>query len=160
MMKTVNNLFVGWLDTSIGSLIRAAPGLLSGYGFVMVTSVDSSTDLVGTPVYTEILRRCDRCLRLGRSLLIPGNQFEEMSSTLNLFNGFDEIWCFNGIPAGDKPHDLWIVAPLNLAEESLPPSLNDWMDRSGCRLGLGDGAGLNYATPDAKTASLLEASPI
>ena len=102
MMKTVNNLFVGWLDTSIGSLIRAAPQLLSRYGFVLVTSVDSLTDLVGTPLYTQILHRCDRCSRLGRKFLIPGNQFEEISCTLNLFNGFDEIWCFDGIPNGQE----------------------------------------------------------
>ena len=41
-------------------------------------------------------------------------------------------------------------------QEDLPVSLLRWMTDWRCRLGLGDGLGLNYITPDEATARLLE----
>ena len=38
-----------------------------------------------------------------------------------------------------------------------PLGLEDWMLEAGCLLALGDGAGLNFATPDSEIAERLRA---
>jgi hypothetical protein len=55
---------------------------------------------------------------------------------------------------GPKPEGVRIVAPCDLSEE-VPTEVADWMWRSGCIAGLGDGVGLNYVTVDERVARLL-----
>jgi len=93
---------------------------------------------------------------LGKGLVIPAVDFAKVADRFGLFTGFDEVWCFSETPKVMKPADFWIVSPSNIDQEDVPPALIPWMEQSGCRLGLGDGIGLNYATPDKNTAILLE----
>jgi hypothetical protein len=155
-MRKVNEFFVGWIDTSIGTLIQTDITVFSRFAFLMIASIDSSKDMVGIATGYRIIERYNGCSMFAGSLLVPGGQIEQISCTFNLFNGFDEVWCFDEAPKFAKPTDLWIVSPLNVGQEDVPRLLVPWMRESGCRLGLGDGIGLNYATPDESTAHRLE----
>lgn len=155
-MRKVDYLFAGWLETSIRELIRDDARLLARFGFMLVTSVDSTTDIRGLAVAKRIIDEYPSFSFLGEGLVIPGLQFVDVAEAFNLFTGFDELWCFDALPNKHLWADIFLVAPLNLDREDPPPLLAKWMAESGCKLGLGDGIGCNYATPDLATARLLE----
>lgn len=155
-MQRYNNFIVGRIDTNIGSLLRSDAAVIMQFPFVMITSIDSSTDVAGIASSYGILDRFAGSSLLGCSLVVRGDQVAELSLKFNLFNGFDELWCFRESPQTPKPHGLWIVAPFNFHDEEIPPLLATWMTESGCKLGLGDGIGLNYATPEIQIAERLE----
>jgi hypothetical protein len=151
-MKFVDSLYVGWVDTSI----RAHTELLPQFGCVLVTSLDSVTNIGTTVVGRRIVDENPGCSFLGDGLVIPGTDIKRVIGRYNLFTGFDEIWCFGEKPELSKPRDVWLVAPRNIERGDLPSGLVSWMDRSRCVLGVGDGIGLNYATPDRSIAELLD----
>ena len=154
-MTTVDMLTIGWLDASIGAVIRNEPALLSRFAYALVTSVDSAIDLPGTAIGRAIVERHPECGFLGKGLVIPSAKLANISEEFDLFHGFDEVWCFDKKPDVAKPPDFWIVSPLNLSSDAAPPQLLAWMKQSACLLGLGDGIGLNYATTDAETRRFL-----
>src|SRR6266567_3473392 len=110
-MRDVDGILVNWLDTSITRLLSADTRILSRFAFIMVTSIDSSDDM--TAMSHEIVKRRPGCSLLGGTLLVPGDQIAELA--FELFNGFDELWCFDEKPKQARPRDLWIMSPLNLA---------------------------------------------
>jgi len=154
-MKKSDGLVTGWLDTSIGALMRKDVTLISQFAFVMLSSVDSMTNLRDASFTGRLLSQHPESWFLGSTLILPGVELAMATKDFNLFNGFDEIWCFDKPPKLAKPPDLWIVAPLRLDTE-VPRSLKSWMMTSECLVGLGDGIGLNYVTPDEAIAASLE----
>lgn len=157
-MRNVHGLSIGWVDTSIGELVRTRAEALTRFTHVLITSIDSSTDLHEVPTVQEVVGRYDGCGFLGRSLKMPAQVVSEITGTFNLFNGFDEVWWFSKEPLLPLPEGVTIVSPLDLREDELPEDLERWMAASGCNLGLGDGIGMNFVTPDATTANYVELS--
>ena len=155
-MKKQNGLNVGWVESSIGALLRSDAHLPGRFGYVLVTSVDSSRDLSTLHEAQEITRRHPEARFVGSALLLPSSQAAEVTGAFKLFTGFDEVWWFNEAPPLPKPEDVSLVAPLNVATDEISPALVAWMKDSKCRLGLGDGIGLNFVTPDDAVAELLE----
>lgn len=155
-MRNVNGVTVGWLDTSIGALLTRTDDWLSRFAFVLITSIDSNSQLRQVPAATAIIEQFRKCKFLGNGLLVPTAAMSEIAARFHLFTGFDEVWCFDEEPFSPKPVDLSIVAPLNLDIDEPPPLLSRWLEESNCRLGLGDGIGLNFATPDRETAVVLD----
>lgn len=147
-MRRVDGLSVGWTDTSIGVLVRSGTSLLLPFEYILVTSIDSGTDMREMPTAVGIAQRHSECKFLGSGLVIPAAIVVEVADVFKLFTGFDEIWCFEHDPMVAKPEALSLVGPLNLSTDDVPPSLRIWMAESSCKLGLGDGIGLNFATPD------------
>lgn len=154
-MKKANGLTVGWLDTSIGSLLRFSRAWLSNFTTVLVTSVDSTTDMHQMREAAEIIQQYPSCRFLGLGLLTPAEELEGIATRFKLFTGFDELWCFDTKPTIAKPPGLSIVSPLNLESDKAPHQLQDWMRESNCKLGLGDGIGLNYAATDEEICNVL-----
>jgi hypothetical protein len=68
---------------------------------------------------------------------------------------FDEVWLFDEDPIEPKPERASIVAPYDFGEEVPTTEVADWMWRSGCIVGLGDGISLNYVTVDEGIARQL-----
>jgi hypothetical protein len=155
-MKNENGLTVGHIDSSIGILLDDEPTILSRFTHIMLTCIDSNTDLAQLLVSSQMLRKLPQCDVLSQSVVVQAKDMCEMVKTINIFTGFDEIWCFETRPDVAKPTGLSIVAPFNIIEEPLDATLVDWINRTHCRLGLGDGIGLNYVTPDRALASRLE----
>jgi len=155
-MKRINDLIMGWVDTSIGRLLHDSPAFPQQFAFAVITSIDSTTDLTGMAALRDIVRRNSQCQFLGGSLVVPANLAGEVAQ---LFTGFDEIWWFDQAPKAPKPPEASLVAPLNLSTEQLPAWISLWMKESACRLGLGDGIGLNFVTPDETVGRLLDEVP-
>src|SRR5438309_1675256 len=120
-MRSVHGLTVGWIDSGIGPLIEL--GLLSRFSFVLVTCVDSITNLSTSIVGARIIEQDPSCTFLGSGIVIPGSSISGMSRTLKLFNGFDEVWGFEQKPTKPKPDDFCIMPPLKIEEEEISQSL-------------------------------------
>lgn len=155
-MKRTDDLNVGWLDTSIGLLLESQDAMFAGYAYVLITRVDSATDLRQVPTARAIIERYPACRFLGGGLVIPAGALAEAGKEFNLFNGFDEAWWFSREPQLPKPDAVFLVAPLDLRDDAVSDQLRDWMRASGCELGLGDGVGLNYVALDESVALELE----
>jgi|ERR1700722_17546562 hypothetical protein len=155
-MRLVETLAIGWLETNIRTIILNDIGVPSQFAFVLVTSLDSISDIPSAAVGKKILQQYPDCEVLGKGLLIPAPYLGIVATKFSLFCGFDELWCFDRKPTLPKPLNLSIVSPLNLQDEALPGSLVSWMHETSCKLGLGDGIGLNYVTPDATMAKRIE----
>lgn len=155
-MKKRDGFYLGWIDTSIGALLHDEAQLAKRFGAMLVTSIDSSRDLSQVRKAQEVVRRYPECRLLSAGLLVPSNRVAEISAAVKLFTGFDEVWCFDEEPSLAKSNELSLVGPLNLETDEIPTGLTQWMRDSKCRLGLGDGIGLNFVTPDVAVAELLE----
>lgn len=157
-MKRVDDLSVGWLDTSIGTLIEAQSAAFAQYAYALITTVDSVTDLRQLSTGRAIIERHPACRFLGGGLVIPTRTLAEVGKGFKLFNGFDEAWWFTAEPQVPKPDDVFLVGPLDLREDAVSDQLRDWIRASGCQLGLGDGIGLNYIAVEESVALALEQS--
>jgi hypothetical protein len=145
IVKNISEFTIGWIDTSIGALIKEDARLFSRWSFILITSLDSEVELHASLAARAMLSRGGEYETLGAGLLLPGWALQDLAATSNFFTGFDELWCFQTRPIEAKPSILSIVAPLNLDQDDPPASLVSWMTSSRCSLGLGDGIGLNYA---------------
>jgi hypothetical protein len=138
----------GWLDASIGELVQADPALFGAFAYVLVTSVDSTREVYTMRTGRRILDAYADCRPLGSGLLIPGVRVPAIHDALNLFTGFDEIWCLDrdvGIP---KPEAISILSPPGFDDAGPREDVPAWMELAGCRLALGDGFGVNYVARD------------
>lgn len=143
-----------WIGSSIGS--AAEKGLLLSVPYVLVTSIDSETEL-GTGSIKERFLSCDdKCEALGSGLITTGRGFSLCASTHGICTGFDEIWCFRERPRRAKSANLGIVAPFNASDDGVPVELIQWMTGANCFLGMGDGIGLNVIGFDRTLNSQLK----
>ncbi len=81
----------------------------------------------------------------GALLMEPGEM--ERFSSAGLLSGHDEV--FFSLEWNDEfePYPTRVAADTVDFREVLPLGLEDWMLETGCVLAVGDGGGLNYATP-------------
>lgn len=145
----------GCLDTSIGEMIRSYPDLISGFSYVLVTSLDSTHDVSSADIGREIMQRFPRCTAVGDGILIPAAEIAKVDREIGLFFGFDEIWCLDVALNKPKPGNISILPPPSLDSTVVESTVEEWMMASACRLGLGDGFGLNYVTSDAEVSLAL-----
>jgi hypothetical protein len=148
-MRQSNGLIFGWVDSDIHSVILE--GILSRFHSVLITSLDSARDLNG--IAHRMLSGTPTSL-LGPGIVVPGKAIAEIAASKDLFVGFDEVWCFHAPPTRVK-HSGGIVGPTNLNDDPLPPETGAWMIDTKCQLGLGDGIGLNFVTPQQEIADAI-----
>jgi hypothetical protein len=146
-MSAPNLLELGWLNASIRDIIYKCPTILSQFPVIMITSIDSTNDIARIVKYHDIFSLFPKCKMLGLSLLVPGVDIPDMQKLFHLFNGFDEIWCFEHAPIFAKYSGASLVGPYNVEHDTMRTEVACWMIDSKCSLGLGDGIGLNYVTP-------------
>lgn len=161
-------LFAGWLGlhASIGIIVEEKPTLIAQFPYTVITCIDSSSDMQKLRTAQQIVQDFSKdCFFFGRGLQVPGRRVPALARDYNLFNGFDNIWCFYEEPLIPPEPDLQLVGPLRgggrFAEDAKSPEelkplietfkcekihLREWMQKSGAVLGLGDGCGLTYAT--------------
>jgi hypothetical protein len=156
MMRKVNHLTSGWLEGSLKLLLEKDLPLFGKLSVALLTSVDSTTALSSSTLGQMIVERHPRCKFLGDGIIIPDNFILDIAKTLDLFHGFDEAWFFETETTSPKPKESWLVAPLNLNRDELAPLTMSWMQETACKLGVGDGIGLNYVTTDEEIAKDIE----
>ena len=157
-MRKINHLTVGWLEGGLKLLVDKDVALLGRFPIALLTSVDSTTTLSSSAIGQMIIERHPRCKFLGDGIIIPDGLIVDIAKSLNLFHGFDEAWFFEAEPSLPKPRDVWLVAPLNLNFNELTAAISSWMQDAACKLGLGDGIGVNYVAADEKIAKDVESA--
>jgi hypothetical protein len=141
-------------DSFIADLISERPEFVESFPFVLIASLDSSPPTSLTNVQQALKEHVDEFREVGSGVLLSGQQLVMLARKCLLLTHFDEVWLFREAPMVPKPEGVRIVAPYDISEE-VPPEGADWMWRSGCRVGLGDGEGLNYVTVDEGVARQL-----
>ena len=155
MKRNSGRIWAGRLNTSIPVLLGRVPALLSQFPFALITCIDSSRDLRELRSGNEIVTSFGGSSFLEGALATTGDTLLALIEQCNVFNGFDEVWLFPNAPSKSIPAGIWITAPLEITKE-MPSGLPEWMNQSGCSLGIGDGIGLNYITSDLSVADVLE----
>ncbi len=155
-MPTAPAYSVGWIDSSIGHFLDAlgAPPPRS-MKYALVTSLDSTTEVRTLLSASLALAPLSPSAQVvGDGILISTARLLAAHRSRPIFVGFDEVWFFPHAIKAAKPSEHWIVGPAPLVGE-LPGNLVDWMQENHCTLGLGDGAGLNFAAKLQGLAKLL-----
>jgi hypothetical protein len=133
-----------WINGSIKAIVEYS--LLSHYRYVLISSLDSCVEIAVSHIGSKLITENANWYKLGNSIVAEGAGIAEAHKKHNLFNGFDEIWCFNSMPLLLPPST--IVAPFDASTERLDTGVIGWMEGQHCALGLGDGIGLNVAFDD------------
>ena len=142
-------------DLFIADLVSERPEFIESFPFALITSLDSSPPSSLTNVGRALAKHVDEFRQVGSGVLLSGQQLVLLARKYLLFTHFDEVWLFREAPTmGPKPEGVRIVAPCDFGE-GVPPEVADWMWRSGCVVGMGDGEGLNYITVDEGLARQL-----
>jgi hypothetical protein len=149
-VRETDGITIGWVNSSISEVIRE--GLMSRFQWALVMSIDSERMLAESRIANRIKTVDPSCSFLGDGVVVSCDKLLHLVHELDLFTGFDEIWCFDVTPREPRPRGLGLTAPLNVEEDGVPTQLGSWMRTSECRLGLGDGIGLNFVTPDPEIA--------
>ena len=141
-------------DLFIADLVAERPEFFESFPFALITSLDSAPPTSLTNVQRALAEYVDEFREVGSGVLLSGKQLVRLARKYLLFTHFDEVWLFGEAPMEPEPEGVRIVAPCDLSEE-VPAKVADWMYRSGCVVGLGDGDGLNYVTVDEGVARQL-----
>jgi hypothetical protein len=145
----VSNLTVVWSDGSIRLLVEY--GVLRFFKYTLLTSLDSATELSFGIVSKTLTNRGLQHKECGLGALFNSC---ELTKYPNVFNGFDEIWCFDVIPILPKPPNATIVSPFDANTDQIDGGLPEWIKDSGCIVGMGDGIGVNIVSSVPVIASM------
>ena len=125
------DIFVADLAIERSEFIESVP-------FVLITTLDSSPPTSLANLRRALAEDVEGFREVGSGFLLSGQQTGRLTQNYLLFTHFDEMWVFREAPKEPKPEGVRIVAPCDLGE-GVPTEVADWMYRSGCIVGLGDG---------------------
>ena len=152
-----SHLLHGRLNASITDVVDAAFDLLPPFELAAIPLLDGAERPGEWPEVKRRLRAEGIRARQHRGVLLlePGDL--ERFSSLGMFEGSSELFlciewndefeAFPGRVSGDL-HDF---------DDGTPLGLEEWASDAGCLLVLGDGGGLNFATPSPDLADQLRA---
>ncbi|EKD26011.1 MAG: hypothetical protein ACD_79C01405G0003 [uncultured bacterium] len=154
-MNELRNLFVGNIQNSISKLIYKKQPVIQNYPYALITSIDSCYQINKLLFYPKLkeldLRLCNI---ISEQLLLLTNDLILIHERFNIFNGFDEIWFFSDLPKNPVPKTFTITGPTDV-ELLVHSNILEWMIANNCKLGIGDGIGLNYISIDSNTVKIL-----
>jgi hypothetical protein len=147
-MHNIDGLTFAQSPLNIPAVIEA--GLLQQYPFVLMTCIDSHADVAGIGIRQRFFGHDPDCSIIGDGVLTNGRALSQVAT--ELFTGFDELWCFERQPNLPHPKGMSIVSPLDLDVDiaRMSPTLSQWMAHTDCKLGLGDGIGLNIVAREPR----------
>jgi hypothetical protein len=155
-VSTAASLYYGWLpDLTLGEFLEHQRRAVARLRLVLLSSIDSDSAVSEMPWVRRHLDRDAAWAISTDPLVISGDRLLAAAQEDNIFNGFDEIWVPKHLPVSAPPVEANLVAP-RMFGVSLPDEVRDWMEKSGWRLGLGDGDGLNYVVSDLPLARQLD----
>ncbi len=147
----------GRLLGSISDVLDAGLDVLPAFEMAVIQVLDG-TDRPGEwPAVRRRLRAEGiRCVQHRGVLLLPPGELDQIAS-VGFFRGFDEIYLSAEWNEEIEAFPGRITSDLVDFSEATPIGLEDWMLEARCVLALGDGDGLNFATPEADIAERLRA---
>ncbi len=141
-----DRIYHGRLQASVSEVVDAID-LLPHYELAAIAVLEGQERPGEEPAVRRRLRAEGIPPREHRgALLVEPGELERFSSA-GLLRGGDEV--FFSLEWNDEfePYPTRVAADSVDFREVLPLGLEDWMLETGCVLAVGDGAGLNYATP-------------
>ena len=150
-------IYFGCLAGTVSEVLDAGIDMLPAFELAAVPVLDG-TDRPGEwPAVRRRLRAEGiRFVQSRGVLLFPPGELDQCA-TVGLFRGFDEIYLCAEWNEEFESFPTRITSDLCDFSNATPLGLEDWMLEAGCLLALGDGAGLNFATPDHEIAERLTA---
>jgi hypothetical protein len=149
-------MYSGWVEEKISDLVKANRPVFRKLPWCLVTCIDSSHEVKSMMQSRGLTGWEGVCSFLGEALVIGEGKILELARACNFFNGFDEIWLYEQRPAMEKPKAVSIIPPpADLTAIAPSRELLEWVEVSGCALGLGGGIGMNYITPSKDIAESL-----
>jgi hypothetical protein len=93
------------------------------------------------------------------SVAVSGADYYKIATSLVFMGGYEEVWFYDTLPPSGFPAGVATIltSPQILTEAERQSMVADWVHRSSCRLGLGDGIGIIFVTPDKALADKLVA---
>lgn len=148
-------LLVKWIeDAVLGTAWARVAGHLPEGAYVLIACLDSNRTPARSSFLMERARSHDpEALDHEGRIVMRAGALQPFVDDEQACAGFDEVWAF-----ADRPH---VVEPQRVgltSETPIEPSdeLEAWFAETGCLLGIGDGYGVNYATPSRALAEALE----
>jgi hypothetical protein len=129
---------------SVGEMLTAPETWMPAANYVLISVLDSNPDVANTITAARLLAEIHGSYSLGSGIVVNIKELVRENSMQQIFFGFDEIWLFQEKPIEPKPRDFTIVTPSSILSSSVPQSLADWMRRSKCLAGVGDGTETLY----------------
>lgn len=119
----------------------------------LVSVLDSTSGVAGLPSFVPLLTASKTpYATVGTDVSVSVVDLIALQQTHEIFTGFDEVWLFASLPSLPKPAHIRLTSDQVLT--SAPAGLEDWMLKSDCLAGLGDGDGLNFVTFDSTLATV------
>jgi len=166
-MVKLNGFCFGWLlsDTAweVSWLAQQFPDLVRGFPSALITCHDSNRYSWLHSVYYAY-----RAERPGdeskftfteNGVLISGSDAYDMFMQSDFFGISDEIWFSNDEIVDTLRSEVSLTSEAKITDpndEKGRACIVEWMVRSNCVLGVGDGYGINYATTSEDIAQMLE----
>jgi hypothetical protein len=156
-VRVTERLHHGRLRGAIAEVVDAGVDLLPHFELAAITVLDGQERPGELPPVRRRLRAegIRSVEHRGALLLRPGEL--DQASLVGLLGGNDEIYLCSEWNEEFEPFPGRITSDHADFNESTPLGLEEWMIDSGCLIALGDGAGLNFATPDGELAKRLRA---
>jgi hypothetical protein len=150
-----DRLHHGQVRGSITDVVDSGAELLPDFELAAVPLLDGQERPGELPVVRRRLRAEGIRVTEHRGVLLlqPGEL--DRLSHVGLLGGADEVYFCTTWNDEFEPFPGRISSDLANLNESTPLGLEEWMVDAGCVLALGDGPGLNFATPHAALAGLL-----
>jgi hypothetical protein len=142
-------------DMSVRKWITKNASKISELPFVLISSIDSQRDLRRIKLLASRFEIEPKWALSIYPLVISGTSTVDLANEDRLFTGFDEIWIPRRLPISNPPSNAYLVAPREI-ESFLPLEIENWVESSECRLGVGDGDGLNYVVLDDELGRQLQ----
>jgi hypothetical protein len=152
-----NRLHHGRLVAGVSEVVDAGFDLLPAFELAAVPVLDGAERPAEWPEVKRRLRSEGIRTRQHRGVLLlePGEL--DRFSSVGLFQGASELFLSAEWNDEFEPFPGRISSDLHDFNEGTPLGLEEWATLSGSLLALGDGDGLNFATPNADLAERLNA---
>ena len=152
-----DRLHHGCLRGTIADVVDAGVDLLPHFELAAITVLDGQERPGELPAVRRRLRAegIRAAEHRGALLLQPGEL--DQFSLVGFLGGNDELYLCGEWNEEFEPFPGRITSDHANFNESTPLGLEEWMVDSGCLIALGDGHGLNFATPDAQLVERLRA---
>jgi hypothetical protein len=142
-------------NLDIRDVISSAPEILSGVSSVQMSVIDSTRPGEIREVTDPRWRAEHQVQVVGADIAVSLAAFLRFVDDPSMMSGFDEVWFLTGPPRAERPDLFRLTSDRDVG--SLPADqLWSWMDGAGSTLGLGDGAGVNYATINPAIAGVMQ----
>ncbi len=140
------------LDEALERALAAMPEVTAG----AVDCIDSSHGVEGVPACLK--HHGIRFETRGQAVIVQRGELLRAIEE-RVFTGFDSVWLFSALP-GEVASALPTVTSDGTGfQPCAPSSVLNAMRTLNCRLVLGDGCGLNWATPEPRIAAIFGDHP-